>query len=185
MSLDPWGHIVWREFQDKYKEGCDTPSLMTFLSAFVLGSSRAMSERCSLDIRPTIAITKAHIQMPELEKSIAKGIIHIDNKLVHPGVLRPPTFPPTPIPQLRTPRTVHSSHHIICAHCTRVISSQANVTVTKIAVEHAWWLPGVAKRFGIDEFLLRRCAPPRATVSVLSAHFGNAARSSSRALEVS
>jgi hypothetical protein len=158
---------------------------MTFLSAFVLGSSRAMRERCSLDIRPTIAITKAHIQMPELEKSIAKGIIHIDNKLVHPGVLRPPTFPPTPIPQPRTPQTVHSSHHIICAHCTRVISSQANVTVTKIAVEHAWWLPGVAKRFGIDEFLLRRCAPPRATVSVLSAHFGNAARSSSRALEVS
>ena len=65
-----------------------------------------------------------------------------------------------------------------------MISLQANVTVTKIAVEHAWWLPGVAKRFGIDEFLLRRCAPPRATVSVWHIR-KRRALSSSRALQVS
>jgi hypothetical protein len=93
--------------------------------------------------------------MPELEKSIAKGIIHIDNKLVHPGV--PP--PPARATDART-RTRAGTSTIPSG-----MAMQANVTVTKIAVEHAWWLPGVAKRFGIDEFLLRRYARLGATMA--------------------
>ncbi len=37
------------------------------------------------DIRPTIAITKAHINMPELQDAVAKGRIKIDGKIVKEG----------------------------------------------------------------------------------------------------
>ena len=40
VSLDPWGHLVAEVFADKLAAGCD--------------------------IRPTIAVTKAHIDMPEI-----------------------------------------------------------------------------------------------------------------------
>ena len=40
MSLDPWGHLVAEVFADKLAAGWD--------------------------IRPTIAVTKAHVNMPEI-----------------------------------------------------------------------------------------------------------------------
>ena len=78
--------------------------------------------------------------MPELEKSIAKGIIHIDNKLVHSAV--PP--PPARATDART-RTRAGTRAI-----TSGMAIQSNVTVTKIAL---WSMRGgfqghVAKRFG-------------------------------------
>ncbi|HSE76965.1 MAG TPA: GTP cyclohydrolase II [Alphaproteobacteria bacterium] len=56
VSLDPWGHLVAEVFADKLKEGWD--------------------------IRPTIAITRAHIQMPELQQAIAAGRLKPDGKLL-------------------------------------------------------------------------------------------------------
>jgi GTP cyclohydrolase II len=104
VSLDPWGHLVWSEFKEFFDKG--------------------------VNIQPTIAVTKAHICMPELEKSIVSGSIVVDNTLVHAG-----------------------------ANITKFgldDKDYANITVTKCAVEHVWWLPGVAKRFGIEESQLRR-----------------------------
>jgi hypothetical protein len=35
-----------------------------------------------IDIRPTIAVTKAHMKLPELEKSMNEGNLHVDGKIV-------------------------------------------------------------------------------------------------------
>ena len=56
VSLDPWGGVV----ADVYK---------TFLDS-------------GFDIRPTIAITKAHIELPEVHEAIAAGRLVPDGKLL-------------------------------------------------------------------------------------------------------
>jgi GTP cyclohydrolase II len=63
VSIDPWGADVQKHFHTFYKKG--------------------------LDIRPTIAVTKAHIQMLEIDEAIKKGRIHVDGKIVtpHKGVV--------------------------------------------------------------------------------------------------
>eukprot|EP00842_Homolaphlyctis_polyrhiza_P006468 jgi/Hompol1/6822/HPOL_001137-RA len=56
VSLDPWGHAVQE----------------VFASQIVAG----------LDIRPTIAITKAHMQLAEIETRVKTGNIKVDGKVV-------------------------------------------------------------------------------------------------------
>lgn len=57
VSMDPWGHLVAAEFQEELRSG--------------------------LDIRPTIAITRARIQFPELAAEIRKGRIKPDGSILH------------------------------------------------------------------------------------------------------
>ncbi|KAK7708484.1 Uracil-regulated protein 1 [Diaporthe eres] len=83
VAMDPWGHVAPWLFKDLV-EGED------------------------VDIRPTIAITKAHMKVCFVP----------DGK--------------------------------ICKN------DSGELAVTKFAVEPAWYLPGVAERFGIDEGTLRR-----------------------------
>lgn len=56
ISLDPFGAIVGEVFTPLFAEG--------------------------YDIRPSIAITKAHINMPELLDSVSKGRLQIDGKIM-------------------------------------------------------------------------------------------------------
>jgi GTP cyclohydrolase II len=56
VSIDPWGARVIEDFTDEIKKG--------------------------VDIRPTIAVTKAHINLPELSDAVEKGRIKIDGKMV-------------------------------------------------------------------------------------------------------
>jgi GTP cyclohydrolase II len=91
VSLDPWGAVV----ADAYK-------------AFLADG---------YDIRPTIAVTKAHIDVPEVRAGIAAGRLAADGAL---------------------------------------LLANGSAMVTKAAIEPVWWLPGVAKRFGVDEADLRR-----------------------------
>jgi GTP cyclohydrolase II len=91
VSLDPFGAIAPEVFSSYLEKG--------------------------YDIRPTIAITKAHINMPELQDAVAKGRLQVDGKIMKPG---------------------------------------GDLVVTKAAIEPVWYLPGVAKRFGISEGDLRR-----------------------------
>ncbi|KAJ3290987.1 Uracil-regulated protein 1 [Rhizoclosmatium sp. JEL0117] len=93
VSLDPWGHVVRDVFGKELKEG--------------------------LDVRPTIAITKAHMKLLEVEDSVKKGKLKVDGKIV--------------------------------------VNEQGDLMVTKGAVEPVWYLPGIAKRFEVDETTLRRC----------------------------
>ena len=59
VSLDPYGAIASEVFASYYEQG--------------------------YDIRPTIAITKAHINMPELQDAIAKGRLQVDGKIMKAG----------------------------------------------------------------------------------------------------
>ena len=92
VSLDPWGHRVAHDFADLIADG--------------------------LDVRPTIAITKARLTLHEIREAIAAGRIEIDGEIVHEA---------------------------------------GDISVTKIAVDPVWWLPGVAERFEVSESTLRRC----------------------------
>jgi GTP cyclohydrolase II len=56
VSLDPWGHLVGDVFRDEIVRG--------------------------YDIRPTIAVTRAHIDMPEIRAAIAAGRIRADGTIV-------------------------------------------------------------------------------------------------------
>ncbi len=91
VSLDPWGADIATAFVDDLKDG--------------------------YDIRPTIAVTKAHINMPELQAAIAAGRLKADGK---------------------------------------ILSANGDCVVTKAAIEPVWWLPGIARRFGVEESELRR-----------------------------
>lgn len=59
VSLDPWGHKVAEVFAEEIKAG--------------------------LDIRPTIAITKARISMPEMRDAITSGRLKTDNRVLLPS----------------------------------------------------------------------------------------------------
>jgi len=57
VSMDPWGHLVLDGFEDLLSK--------------------------EVDVRPTIAITKAHIQMLELVEAIDKGRLVADGKILN------------------------------------------------------------------------------------------------------
>ena len=91
VSLDPYGHMVSEVFADLLEEG--------------------------MDIRPTIAVTKARLTIPELQEHIRAGFLNPDGEILLPS---------------------------------------SEVSVTKIAMEPVWYLPGIAKRCGVAEAELRR-----------------------------
>jgi GTP cyclohydrolase II len=91
VSIDPWGASV----QNVYAEH------------LALG----------YDIRPTIAVTKAHVHLPEIKQALAFQRLAVDG---------------------------------------RILLEDASASVTKVAVEPVWWLPGVAQRFKVSEADLRR-----------------------------
>ncbi len=91
VSLDPWGHLTGEVFAAELAVG--------------------------MDVRPTIAVTRAHINMPEIAAAVAAGRLTPDGT---------------------------------------VLAASGDVRVTKIAIEPVWWLPGVARRFGIATNELRR-----------------------------
>lgn len=90
VSLDPFGALVGELFGPYYEQG--------------------------YDIRPTIAITKAHINMPELQEAVNQGRLQVDGAIMKPG---------------------------------------GDLVVTKAAIEPVWYLPGIAKRLGVNEGKLR------------------------------
>jgi GTP cyclohydrolase II len=92
VSLDPWGHRLTLDFAEQIDAG--------------------------IDIRPSIAITRARLTLGEIRDAIALGRLQVDGEIVHEA---------------------------------------GDVSVTKIAVDPVWWLPGVAERFGVAESGLRRC----------------------------
>ena len=91
VSLDPWGHRVAHDFAEPLAEG--------------------------VDLRPSIAITKARLTLPEIQGAIAAGRLEVDGDIVREA---------------------------------------GDVSVTKIAIDPVWWLPGVAERFGVER--IRACA---------------------------
>jgi GTP cyclohydrolase II len=91
VSLDPWGHLAAESFAKEIAEG--------------------------LDVRPTIAVTKARLDLHELQDAMAVGRLRNDGQVVH---------------------------------------ANASVSVTKVAIDPVWYLPGIAERFGTTDMGLRR-----------------------------
>ncbi len=56
VSLDPWGHLVGEAFEEHRLKG--------------------------LDVRPTIAVTRAHINIPEIHDAIEAGRVKPDGKIL-------------------------------------------------------------------------------------------------------
>lgn len=56
VTIDPWGHLVTSCFENYFKKG--------------------------YDIRPTIAVTKAHIDFPEVREAIRLGRLKADGKIL-------------------------------------------------------------------------------------------------------
>ncbi|KAF5365463.1 hypothetical protein D9758_010823 [Tetrapyrgos nigripes] len=114
VSFDPWGHLVPQIFANQLRtkeEGGE-----------------------GLDIRPSIAVTRAHIKLSELDETVKRGEIDVDGKIVMKSR-----------PVKREDGSVNES-----------IDPGVEVAVSKAAVEPVWYLAGVAERFGISETLLRR-----------------------------
>ena len=59
VSLDPWGHRVAEDFRDEIAAG--------------------------VDIRPTIAVTKARLTIPELNDAVTTGRLAVDGQVVRPS----------------------------------------------------------------------------------------------------
>jgi GTP cyclohydrolase II len=91
VSMDPWGHRIGQDFAGLIAEG--------------------------VDIRPTIAVTKARLNLPEIVAAMAARRLAPDGRILH---------------------------------------ATGDISVTKIAVDPVWWLPGIAERFGTTEKELRR-----------------------------
>jgi GTP cyclohydrolase II len=99
VSFDPWGHLVPQIWADQIEAG--------------------------LDIRPSIAVTKAHIKLSELDEAARKGLIKIDGKLVLKSR-----------PVLNADYTENTE-----------VDPGVELACSKAAVEPVWFLPGVADRF--------------------------------------
>ena len=117
VAMDPWGH----------------------LGPWIFGDVIARED---VEIKPTIAVTRAHMKVPELEDAVRKGRL-----VSSPTHLRPL---PSPKRKCRKPDKQQIPDGKICLNDT------GELNVTKFAVEPVWYLPGVAQRFGIDEATLRR-----------------------------
>jgi GTP cyclohydrolase II len=91
VSIDPWGLDPQQHFGSLYQQG--------------------------YDIRPTIAVTQARLQIPEIHQAIDAGRLQIDGKIV---------------------------------------TQNKDIKITKVAIEPVWYLPGVAKRLGVEEGAFRR-----------------------------
>ena len=91
VSLDPWGHRPGEVFREAIATGTD--------------------------IRPTIAVTKARLSLPEILAAMGAHRLAADGTVLH---------------------------------------TTGDISVTKIAVDPVWYLPGVAARFGTSETALRR-----------------------------
>jgi GTP cyclohydrolase II len=91
VSLDPWGHVAQEVFGTEIAEG--------------------------LDIRPTIAVTKARLNVPEIVTAMRLERLRSDGD---------------------------------------ILMANGDISVTKIAIDPVWYLPGIASRFEIEETQLRR-----------------------------
>lgn len=128
VSMDPWGHLTPQIFKAHFDSG--------------------------VDIRPTVACTKAHLKLAELDEAVADGRLLIDGKIISKS--------PGEWAEAAAKTSIAAAggnwDQMSVEDRQRETSKKAGVevAVTKAAVEPVWNLPGVAARFGISEGLLRR-----------------------------
>lgn len=75
-----------------------------------------------MDIRPTIAVTKAHLKVAEIDEAVSAGRLEVDGKIV----VKSPNMPPPPGHKQGDP----------------LPDPGVEVDTSKAAVEPVWYLPG-------------------------------------------
>lgn len=111
MSFDPLGHVVPQVFGD------------------VIKSTEEGGE--GLDVRPSIAITKAHIKLAEIDEEVRRGELAVDGHIL---VWSAGGGPPA---------------DTNAAQPTAGGANGVEILVGKAAIEPVWYLPGIAERFGM------------------------------------
>lgn len=101
VSFDPYGHLVPQVFKHEVED---------------LG----------LDVRPSIAVTRAHMKLSEIDETTRKGELTVDGKILMTSR------------SLQNPDGTESTE-----------DPGVEIAVSKAAVEPVWYLPGVAERFGM------------------------------------
>ena len=114
VSLDPWGHLVPQVFRTETDAG--------------------------LDIRPSIAVTKAHMKLSEIDEVARRGDLVIDGKIV-----------------LKSQPLLNADGSVSIA------DPGVEMNISKAAVEPVWYLPGVAERFGMYVLPLLRARSAHGT----------------------
>ena len=83
-------------------------------------------QELGLDVRPSIAVTRAHMKMSEIDEAARKGDLTIDGKILL------------------------KSHPLVNADGTQSTADPGvEISISKAAVEPVWYLPGIAERFGM------------------------------------
>ncbi len=100
VAFDPWGHVVPQVFKKEIDGG--------------------------LDARPSIAITKAHIKLSEIDHPLQTSSLPVDGKHV-----------------VRSRPLLNEDGSV------SELDPGIELPVVKAAVEPVWYLPGVAERFGM------------------------------------
>lgn len=100
VSFDPWGHLTPQVFATEIAGG--------------------------LDVRPSIAITRAHIKLSEIDHPLPNMSLPIDGRFVVKSR-----------PLLNEDGTISS------------VDPGVELPVSKAAIEPVWYFPGVAERFGM------------------------------------
>ncbi|KAK4051646.1 hypothetical protein OIV83_002786 [Microbotryomycetes sp. JL201] len=128
VSLDPYGHVAPWVFKNYLDAG--------------------------IDLRPTIAVTKAHIKLIDIDEAVRSGTLECDGKIV----VRTPTewVNQNKLASQQAARTARSADDPANKASGHVYDAGVELNVSKAAVEPVWYLPGIAERFGITEGALRR-----------------------------
>ncbi|KAG9045957.1 hypothetical protein FS837_005357 [Tulasnella sp. UAMH 9824] len=129
VSFDPWGHLTPQVFKEQSDAGLDIRPSIAITKA--VGASRALPVLISAYL--VIYASTQHIKMSELDTAAASGALKIDGKIVLESV------------------PLNDEHGQPMPGFPGV-----ELVTSKAAVEPVWYLPGVAERFGISEGLLRR-----------------------------
>lgn len=128
VSIDPYGHLA----PQLYKHYLDA----------------------GLDIRPTIAITKAHIKLIDIDEAVRAGTLVVDGKIV---VKTPTEWIAQNRQHSNAAKTARDENDAAATtKASYAFDAGVELNVSKAAVEPVWYLPGIAERFGITEGTLRR-----------------------------
>lgn len=100
VSFDPWGHLAPQAWAADIANG--------------------------LDVRPSIAVTRAHIKLSEIDHPLPNMSLPVDGKFVVKSR-----------PLLNEDGTILP------------VDPGVELPVSKAAIEPVWYLPGVAERFGM------------------------------------
>lgn len=134
-TLDPFGHLVPQAYAEELASGMDIRPTIAGAAA------RSVPLRAPV-LTHVPAVTRAHMDVPEIRQMMAEGKLHADGKvLLESGLVN--------VTKVRMQTRAR-------ARMWRWPVTLTMMAQTQAAVESVWYLPEIARRFGIDEFTLRR-----------------------------